>query len=52
MRIYFFLEKLGCSSANTLIMCKPLIHNLLHDKDPSVQVIDIECLILNQNISG
>ena len=41
-----------CSSANTLIMRKPLIHKLLHDKDPSVQVIDIECLILNQNISG
>jgi hypothetical protein len=41
-----------CSSANTLIMRKSLIHNLLHDKDPSVQVVNIECLILNQNISG
>jgi hypothetical protein len=40
------------SPANTLIMRKPLIHNLLHDKDSSVQVVDIECLILNQNISG
>jgi hypothetical protein len=40
------------SSANTLIMRKPLIHKLLHDTDPSVQVVDIECLILNQNISG
>src|SRR5205823_13729757 len=42
----------GCSSANTLIMRKSLIHNLLHDKGPSVQAVDIECLILNQNISG
>jgi hypothetical protein len=41
-----------CSSANTLIMRKSLIHNLLHDKGPSVQVVDIERLILNQNISG
>ena len=24
----------GCSSANTLIMRKSLIHNLLNDKDP------------------
>ena len=44
--------KSWCSSANTLIMRKPLIHKLLHDKGPSVQVVDIECLILNQNISG
>jgi hypothetical protein len=33
-------------------MRKSLIHNLLHDKGPSVQAIDIECLTLNQNISG
>jgi hypothetical protein len=35
----------GSSPANTLIMRKSLIHNLLHDKGSSVQVIDIECLI-------
>jgi 3-phenylpropionate/trans-cinnamate dioxygenase ferredoxin reductase subunit len=42
----------GSSPANTLIMRKLLIRNLLHDKGSSVQVVDIECLILNQNISG
>jgi hypothetical protein len=31
-------------------MRKPLIHNLLHDKDLLVQVVDIKYLILNQNM--
>jgi hypothetical protein len=29
----------GCSSANTLIMRKPLIYNLLHDKAPRSKLL-------------